>query len=296
MTWWERIAGARGSYLLLIPSFALASVFLYFPAFSGIYHAFTHWQAVGDATFVGLQNFREMTGDPFLRHGVVNQLILFLADLVKSMSFPFLAAALIYHLRPGRERYWLRTAFILPIVTPGMVLVLMWYFIYDPNLGLLNQALEAGCLPGLKRPWLGDPDVALGSIIAMGFPWITSLAFLIFLAGFNDLPVSVLDSAAIDGATPLKRLWRVEIPMLIPQIRLVVLLTLITSFQDFGRILVMTSGGPGFATYVPGLWMYEQTFQASRFGYASAIGLGLFVTILSGTLLVLRFVRSDVED
>ncbi len=293
---WRRIVKARGSYFLLIPSFALAGLFLYYPALSGIYHAFTRWQAVGASRFVGLANFAEMATDLFIRHGVVNQAILFLTDLLKAMIFPFTVAALIYHLRSERERYWLRTAFVLPIITPTMVLVLMWYFIYDPNLGLLNQTLDAVGLEGAKRPWLGDPGVALGSIIAMGFPWVTGLSFLIFLAGFNDLPKDVLDSASLDGATPLSRLWRVEMPMLIPQFRLVTVLTLIASLQDFGRILVMTSGGPGFATYVPGLWMYEQTFQVSRFGYASAIGLALFVTILLGSLLIFRLLRSDMES
>lgn len=293
---WRKIVRARGSYALLLPSFILAGAFLYYPALSGIYHAFTEWRAVGASTFVGLSNFVEMTGDPFIRHGVINQLVLFTADLLKAMIFPFGAAALVYHLRSERERYWLRTAFVLPIITPTMVIVLMWYFIYDPNLGLLNQSLDALGLQALKRPWLGDPGVALGSIIAMGFPWVTGLSFLIFLAGFNDLPRDVLDAAAIDGATPASRLWRVEIPMLVPQFRLVTVLTLIASLQDFGRILVMTGGGPGFSTYVPALWMYEQTFQVSRFGYASAIGLGLFAVILLGTLVILRAMKTDMED
>jgi ABC-type sugar transport system permease subunit len=280
---------------MLVPSFLLVGVFLYYPALSGIYHAFTRWHAIGASTFVGLDNFINMASDPFLRHGAVNQIILVTADLLKALIFPFLVAEMIYHLPSAREQYWFRAGFILPIVAPTMVVVLMWYFIFDPNVGFLNQALDLLALPSFKRAWLGDPAVALSSIIGMGFPWISGLAFLIFMAGLNNLPGDVLDAARIDGSTTLNRILRIDVPMLVPQFRLVIVLTLLTSIQDFGRILVLTGGGPGFATYVPGLWMYEQTFLISSFGYASAIGLILFLVILVSSTAILRLMRSAMD-
>jgi ABC-type sugar transport system permease subunit len=261
---WREIAQARHSYLLIAPSFALVAAFLYYPALSGIYHAFTRWQTVGVSIWVGLDNFVAMASDPFILHGIVNQLILSLADFAKALIPPFIVAELIYALPRERERYWMRTFFVLPMVAPMMVIILMWYFIYDANMGLLNQTLGALGLDSWRQAWLGDPDFALGSIIAIGFP--------------------------------LRRVFHIDIPMLVPQIRLVVVLALIAGIQDFGRILVMTGGGPGYATYVPALWMYEQTFQLAHFGYACAIGLMLFIVILSGSTLVLRLMKSDMDN
>ena len=286
---------ARGSYLLLLPSFALVILFYYYPALSGIYHAFTEWRAVDDSRWVGLDNFIFMASDRFIHHSLLNQFLLTLADMAKALIPPFIVAEMIYALRSARERYWLRTLCVIPMVAPAMVIILMWYFIYDPNVGLLNQALVGMGLEDLKKAWLGDPDFALGAIIGIGFPWIGALAFLILYAGLNNIPGQLIDAARIDGVSTIARIFHVDIPLLIPQFRLVIILSLIGSIQDFGRVLVMTGGGPGFATYVPALWMYEQTFLMSHFGYASAIGLILFLIILTSSTLVLRLMKSDVE-
>ena len=285
----------RVSYLLLLPTFTLVATFYYYPALSGIYHAFTKWQAVGDSRFVGLDNFIFMVSDPFIRHSLINQLVLTLADMAKALIPPFIVAEMIYAMRTERERYWLRTLCVIPMVAPAMVIVLMWYFIYDPNVGLLNQSLAAFGLEDFRKAWLGDPSYALGAIIGVGFPWIGALAFLILYAGLNNIPGEIIDAARIDIGSTISRIIHIDIPMLVPQFRLVIILTLIASIQDFGRVLVMTGGGPGFASYVPALWMYEQTFLMSHFGYASAIGLTLFLVILGGSMLVLRLMKSNVE-
>lgn len=286
---------ARVSYLLLLPSFALVILFYYYPALSGIYHAFTTWQAVDDSRWVGLDNFIFMASDRFILHSLLNQFLLTLADMAKALIPPFIVAEMIFALRSESERYWLRTLCVVPMVAPAMVIILMWYFIYDPNVGLLNQSLVGMGLEDLKRAWLGDPDFALGAIVAIGFPWIGALAFLILYAGLNSISGEIIDAARIDGVSTITRILHIDIPMLIPQFRLVIILTLIGSIQDFGRVLVMTGGGPGFSTYVPALWMYEQTFLMSHFGYASAIGVTLFLIILTGSTLVLRLMKSDVE-
>jgi ABC-type sugar transport system permease subunit len=286
---------ARVSYLLLLPSFALVILFYYYPALSGIYHAFTTWQAVDDSRWVGLDNFIFMASDRFILHSLLNQFLLTLADMAKALIPPFIVAEMIFALRSESERYWLRTLCVVPMVAPAMVIILMWYFIYDPNVGLLNQSLVGMGLEDLKKAWLGDPDFALGAIVAIGFPWIGALAFLILYAGLNGISGEIIDAARIDGVSTITRILHIDIPMLIPQFRVVIILTLIGSIQDFGRVLVMTGGGPGFSTYVPALWMYEQTFLMSHFGYASAIGVTLFLIILISSTLVLRLMKSDVE-
>jgi len=270
-------------------------VFNYYPALSGLAHAFTEWETGRAAHWIGLDNFRRMARDEFLRLSVINQVWLLVASLLKTLIAPLAAAEMLFHLRSKRWQYALRTAFLIPMVVPGMVGVLLWGFLYDPNIGLLNNALSSLGLNGLTRAWLGDWRTALPALVGIGFPWIGGLALLIYLAGLIAIPQDVLDSCAVDGATGWRRLWSVDLPLLRGQMKLLAVLTIIGTLQDFGSILVLTGGGPGLATHVPALHMYYQAFRFGHYGYASAIGFILFLVILAFTVANMRFARSAVE-
>src|SRR5437764_8490146 len=202
---------SRTSYLFLLPTFLFLAVFNYFPAFSGLYHAFTEWETGGSARWIGIENFRRMAGDEFLWLSIMNQLWLLLAGLVKTLVVPLAVAEMLFHLRSRRLQYALRTLFLVPMVVPGMVGVLLWSFIYDPNIGLLNNLLTSAGLGGLTRAWLGDWRTALPALVGVGFPWIGGLALLIYLAGLMAIPQDVLDSSAIDGAAGWQRIVAIDV-------------------------------------------------------------------------------------
>ncbi len=286
---------ARTSYLFLLPTFLFLAVFNYFPAASGLYHAFTEWETGSGAHWIGLENFRHLAHDEFLRLSIVNQIWLLVANLLKTLIVPLIVAEMLFHLQSRRAQYALRTLFLVPMVVPGMVGVLLWGFIYDPNIGLLNNALSALGLNGLTRAWLGDWHTALPALIGMGFPWVGGLALLIYLAGLLAIPQEVQDSSAVDGASAWRRILHIDLPLLIGQMRLLAVLTIIGTLQDFGSILVLTGGGPGLATHVPALHMYYQAFRFGHYGYASAIGFALFLVILAFTVANMRLARSAVE-
>jgi ABC-type sugar transport system permease subunit len=286
---------SRTSYLFLLPTFLFLAVFNYFPAFSGLYHAFTEWETGGSARWIGFENFRRMAGDEFLRLSILNQLWLLIAGLLKTLVVPLAVAEMLFHLRSRRLQYALRTLFLVPMVVPGMVGVLLWSFIYDPNIGLLNNALAAVGLKGATRAWLGDWHTALPALIGVGFPWIGGLALLIYLAGLMAIPQDVLDSSAIDGAAGWRRIVAIDVPLVAGQVKLLAILTIIGTLQEFGSILVLTGGGPGLATHVPALHMYYQAFRFGHYGYASAIGFALFLVILAFTAANVRFARGAVE-
>jgi len=277
--------------LMLLPTVALLLLFNYLPAFIGLYRAFTRWETGESPQWIGLANFAAMGRDEFLRISVGNQLLLLFANLVKTLTLPLLVAELLMSLRAPRWQYLLRTAFILPMVVPGMVTMLLWAFIYDGSVGLLNQMLEAVGLGGLTRSWLGESNTALLAIVGIGFPWAGGLALLIYLAGLTAISTDVWDSCAMDGATGWRRVWHVDLPLLRPQVRLLATLTLIGTLQDFGSILILTGGGPGLATHVPALHMYFQAFRFGHMGYAAAIGLALFVVIFALSALNMRLGR-----
>ena len=283
------------AYTLLLPGFLLLGVFSYFPALSGLYHAFTEWEEGRAAAFNGLANFRELMGDEAFWRGLGNMAALLIAGLLKATVAPFFAAEMILAVSGNRLRYFFRTAFLLPMVVPGMVGILIWRFIYDPNIGMINQALDAAGLGMLARNWLGEPHLALPSIIFIGFPWIGALGFLIYLAGLMNVPQSVYEAYRIESDSLWRRVFVIDVPLVRGQTRLLVILTFIGSLQDFQSILIMTGGGPGRATSVPALRMYYEAFTFGHFGYGAAIGFVLFAAILAITIVNLRVLKPAEE-
>jgi ABC-type sugar transport system permease subunit len=293
----RRVWAARKSYLMLAPSMLLLLLFCYYPAISGVAYAFQEVEPGISARWVGMANFRAMLGDDLLRDSVPNMVWLMLGNMVRATVMPLLAAVMISHVGGARLRYFFQTSFLLPIVVPGMVTILLWRgFVLDPNVGMINRALAGAGLEGLQLAWLGDHSTALVSLLLVGFPWIGGIGFLIFYAGLLAIPNSVIESARMDGVGPIRRFFSIELPLVLGQLRLVMVLTFIATIQDFGGILVLTQGGPGTATHVPALHMYFYGFRFEQFGYAAAIGVGLFCVIFILSVINLTLIRSNVED
>lgn len=285
----------RHCYLLLIPTFALLLTFNYYPAFSAIYHSFFQWNGFNLENFIGLGNFKEIWYDPVMRVSTINMVKLTIAGIVISITAPLFAAKLVFSLRNLKAGYFYRVLFVLPMMVPWIVSLLIWGFIYNPNIGLLNQVLTTLGLENWTRAWLGDFDISLIAIIFIGFPWISGFALLIYLAGLQAISESVLDAAVIDGCSALSRFWRIELPLVVAQIKLIVILSIITIIQGYVNIMILTGGGPGHATMVPGLHMYNSAFFYNRMGYGCAVGTLLFIIVLSLTYLNLRYIKSNIE-
>ena len=285
---------ARISYLFLVPTLVMLLLFNYYPAFSGIYHAFTEWSPGIRTRWVGFKQFEDLGNNRYFWTGIGNLLILIVTGFLK-LLIPLAVAEMIFHVRSSSLGYAFRTLFVLQVIVPGVVGILLWVNVYDPNIGLANQVLEAVGLGDLTRYWLGDADTAIWSIVFMGFPWVSAFALLIFYGGLISIPGELFDSAALDGASTLRRIFNIDLPLLLGQIRLVLILTFIATVQEFAAIFLTTGGGPGSATYVPSLELYYQAVRFNNFGAASAIGAVLFIVILGGTILNLRYVKSSVE-
>jgi raffinose/stachyose/melibiose transport system permease protein len=203
-------------------------------------------------------------------------------------------AELIFRLRNSVHQYVFRTLFVLPAVVPGLITVFLWRMVYDPYAGLLNQILRVVGLSEWTTAWLGNESTALWAIIGAGFPYISAFPFLIYMGGLLNISTEMYDAARIDGANWWRQFWRIDVPLLLPQMRLLIFFTLAGTIQGFAQIYIYTRGGPGYATYVPGLQMYYQLAEGD-FGYASAIGVLLFIVIFAGTLFSLRFRRTALE-
>lgn len=293
----QDIYKSRLAYIFIFPLLLGLVVFSYFPAFSGIYHSFFDWDSIGTAAFIGFDNFIELVNDEVFLDSIVVMLKLFIPKLAIGIIVPLIVAELIFGLSSTKMKYFYRVMVLLPMVAPGVVNALIWKEIYDPNGGLL---IEVCRLLGIVEQsavidWLGDPNVILFSIIFMGFPWVGGTSVLIYLSGLMDISTEVIESAKLDGAGRLRRFFSIDLPMIMGQVRYFLITGIIGALQDYSVQMVLTKGGPGFSTMVPGYYLFTQAFNAGRMGYASAIGMILFVVILGLTLLSMKFVKNGEE-
>lgn len=276
--------------LLLLPSLLLIGLFSYYPALRSLEGSFTAWDGFSPPTFVGWQNFVDYTQQPLFWTETRNLGTLVVGGALISVLFPFAAAELVRGLPTARLHSIVKFLLVVPMVIPQIVLINIWAYLLSPSNGLVDTALGAVGLPQVQ--WYSNSHTALLSILLIGFPWVSSLGFLVYMAGLEAISLEVEDAARLDGATGFARILHIDAPLTIPQTRFVVVIAGVSIVQNFIPILLLTNGGPGNATMVPGLDMYQSAFQQSEFGYGMAIGTLLFIGMLVATSIVLRLLRS----
>ncbi|AIE84925.1 carbohydrate ABC transporter permease [Fimbriimonas ginsengisoli] len=282
-------------YGIILPSFVLLAVFALVPFGWAFWTSLFDYEVGGDSRFVGLANYTEYLSDPTFLPSFLNMALLTMFGVATVLVFPLLVARLIYGLSSERAKYIYRLLFLVPIVVPGIASTLMWRGIVYADHGFINETLRAIGLGGLARGWLSDPSSALAAVAFIGFPFAAGINVLIYYAGLTAIPESVNDAAELDGSRGIGKFFRIEVPLLMSQVKLLVILTVIGSVQGFEGMLALTKGGPGFKTMLPGLWMYYNAFSFQRMGYACAIGVVLFALIFVLTLLNMKYVRSAEE-
>lgn len=408
-------------YALMVPTIVLVGTFAYFPAASAAYHAFFRWNGDDVSRYVRFDNFRRAFSDPVLGKAFGTVMILIAANLVKMIP-SIITAVLIHRLISDRARYLYRVAFVIPMIIPGMVWLLLWKYVYDPNVGLLNGLLtrtglmstlqwldeampamasaiapvRAGSvdvvfgsvggmalagvvvlcmMKGFKAllknwivlillvpiswfilgpvrmvlvfaaayaicramsryrlsgpvvvawlggvlivlavalvllsmtwteptkafgqgspAWLGHEKLIIPSLIFWGFPWVGIVGVLLYLSGLGNIDQSVYEAADIDGCGWFRKFWNIELPLIMTQVRLNMVLMIIGTLKSWGQVFVLLGddGGAGGAGMLPGLYMFRKAFRDGEAGYACAIGLILFALIVVLTLINDRFVR-----
>ena len=274
--------------VLLLPSLLLIGGFSYYPAVRSLIGGFYQWNGFSPPTYAGVSQFKEYLDSPTFGTEAKNLAILVGGSILITLVSQFTAAEIVAHL-PKRAGTVAKYLLVLPIVLPPLVLIEVWAYLLQPSTGLVDQVFGRVGLP--RFSWFADPRLALLSILLIGFPWISNLGFLIFLGGLQNLPKDVLDAARLDGVSAVRRVFAVDIPLLTPQFRIVVILSGIYAVQNFIPILLLTNGGPGTATLVPGLDMYQSAFSNDQYGYGMAIGTLLFVVMLVFTIVAMRLLR-----
>ena len=299
---WNRVTATLGAmrkswqaYALLSPIFILLIVFVYYPPLLGLYRAFFAWNPTDEPRYIGLDNFRTYFSDPEFARGVRNVVLLLIFSIFAHVAVPFVMAELIFAVRSKVAKELYRFLIVIPLVVPTVVTILLWRYIYDPNIGPINPFLNRIGVGWLAHDWLGEPGTALPAIMGMGFPWVAGVGTLIYLGGLAQISPSVFDASLLDGSTGARRALQIDLPLVIGQVRLLLILAIVGALTSFESVLLLTQGGPGYATMVPGLTMFERAFTTGLFGLASSIGLMLFVFTIGLTLVINRALRPFQE-
>lgn len=281
-------------YLFLVPIYTLMIVFKYVPFFNAIVNSFFKWNGGNVREFIGFQNYINLFHDAQFGTSLLNCFIICIANLAIALTLPLLAAELLFAVRSRKAQYFLRTTITFPMVVPGVVVILLWKWILGGDTGILNNVLTSIGLENLVSPWLGSSKTAMFSVILIGFPWISGLNFLLYYGALQGVPGELLEAAKMDGTNIIQRFFSVDLPMLASQTKLVITLCLINGVQVFETIFILTKGGPGSATMVPSILLYESAFSYKKFGYSAAIGVVMFLLILLLTAVNQRILK-DTE-
>lgn len=288
-----RIRPALTCYTIILPSLLLLFTFIYLPVMWAFSKSLFEFEIGASARFVGLDNYVEfLLRDPTCWPSMANMLLLTLIGVMTRLTFPLLVAKLIHSLPTERSRHTYRLIFLAPIVVPGVAVQLIWMGLIYADGGLLNELLRNVGLETCVTGWLSDPDTALWAVALVGFPFVGGFEVLIYYAGLSAIPQSVNEAVLLEGCTGVSKFFRIDIPLILSQLKLIFILTVIHGVQGFQNVFILTRGGPGFETNVPGLWMYFNAFSFQRMGYACAIGVILFLVILGLTVLNLKYFRS----
>ena len=270
-------------YLAIAPWLIVLILFTGGPVLDSFAFSFTNWTGLTTVEWVGLQNFRQLLfEDDLFWTATYNTFFYAFGSVTLGTLGALFVAVLLNQNLPGTTL--LRVVYYLPSIASGVAIAILWIWLFNPQVGLVNYLLS---LVGIKGPlWLASQDWAKPALILKSM-WGIGANMIIILAGLQGVPQSLYEAARIDGANRWQEFRAVTIPMISPVLFFVVVISTINSFQILTDVLVMTQGGPGTATFVYVFYIYRAAFQYLKMGYASALAWILFALILGLTMLQL---------
>ena len=262
---------SKRGLLFVLPALAGTFIFIIIPIFCSFLLSFTNWDLLNEITFAGFDNYKAVLSEPEFLQILINTFVYAISTTFFAVIIPlFIASALNTKIR-GSEVY--KTIYFLPFITPAVVIAIVWSWIFDPNIGLVNTLFET------HLTWLFDTRLAMPVLIFVSVWKLIGYNVVLFLTGFSTINQNVYEAAKIDGAGENEIFWNITVPLLKPTIYFVTLVTAISSFQIFDLIYVMTSGGPDNSTNVIVYSVYKYAFEYFDIGKSCALAYILFVII-----------------
>jgi len=255
----------------LLPSLIIYVGVAIVPIILSLYYSLFNWDGISAKVFIGLDNFVDIFKDDIFWLSFKNNVIIMLTGLVGQLPLGLLLALLLNRGLKGNSFF--RTVGFLPVVISSVMVSLIWGMIYNTEYGFLNSILGVLGLESWQHNWLGDPDWSMLSI-SVAYIWQNcGLYMIIFLAALQNISSEVNEAAELDGATGLKKVFLITIPMIRATILVTVIYSISNSFRVFDLIQILTGGGPAHQTEVMTIYMYNNAFMSRQFGYGSAVSI-----------------------
>jgi multiple sugar transport system permease protein len=279
------------AWLLISPAILGFAVFFAYPTIRGIYLSFTDFHVLSPPKWIGLANFTELIHDDVFWHSLWVTVYFVVLSVVFGILISLATAVVLHRLTKSTV---VRGMIILPFLISGVVAAVVWSWMLDPQLGILNVLITK--LTGHPILFFGNGNWAVPSLAAINiWKYMGYNAVLIF-AGLQTIPPTVYEAGRIDGATEIQMFRRLTVPLLRPILTMVVILTIINAFQIFDIVQVTTKGGPANASNVLQMYIYDKAFSQFDFGYAATMSLALFVVMIAITFTQLRLTRANETD
>ena len=284
-------------YLFILPSFLFLVAFVFWPLVRALYLSFTKWAMIGPPPrFVGASNYLRLLDDPQFATAVGNT-VYYTAGSVPTGIALGLALALLMN-QPLRARGLLRSAYFFPTVTSTVAVSLVWLYMFDVHLGVVNYLLGLVGLP--PQRWLHEPATAMPVVVLYGLWHGVGYTMMIFLAGLQAIPADLYEAAMVDGADRAAGFRHITLPLLVPTTAFVVIIATLGAFLAFTEVYVMTEsdgvgtsrGGPNFSTHVMAYFIYTQAIRYQHQGYGSAAAVVFFLVIVAISYAQFRFLRA----
>lgn len=288
------------AFLWMLVPFAFLIIFSYYPPIKAFFDSFFDSFYNADTgtsydKFVGIGNYVEIFNDPVFWTCVKNVIIFTLIGLICGNLMTIILAELLFNMHSKKLSAFYRVLFIIPILVPSIVVLLIWKYVVFGNNGFMNSLLIAFDKDPSLWYWSNVGFEAKFAIIFTNFPWVAGTSFLIYLAGLQNIPKSVMEASLLDNCSVWKRIRKIDLPLIVPQLKYFLVMGVIGGLQNFDLQLIVV-GAETDATIVPGLYIYDRAFglgfteglAKSRFGYASAVGMILLVVTMGLTILNMR--------
>lgn len=280
------------AYIYILPLMILSFALVYYCIINTITVSFTDWDGMsGTYNIVGFENYVKMLTDEVFWKAVVNNIIFFVGTVFIQAGLGFLLAVLLKKKLPGSNLF--KAIYFMPIAMATSIITAIFKIIMDPTNGALNQFLRAVHLDGLAMSWLGDPKIALFSVIVVNiFQWM-GFSMITYYAGLMSLPDDVYEAAKIDGAG----FWRTTVSVTFPMVKgttnVLIVLGIVGSLKTFDLVKLLTAGGPGRTTTVMNTYLYEKAFNDFNAGGAASIGVAILIIAMIMSFLQIKLSKEE---
>lgn len=283
--------------LFVIPAIVILGIFVYYPLVQNISNSFRSF-TLSSVTkeWVGLENYRHLLTDKNILVSLKNNVLYAIISIIIQVGFGLVLAAVLEDIAFQKVAPIFRSVYFLPTVISMTVVCLLFEFIYNPQMGLLNSFLEAIGLDSLTKVWLGSKKTAMYAVIAVSQWQSTGYVTMLFIVAIQKIPKDLYEAAEVDGASKIQRFLSITVPQVRQMFFVTMILTVVGAFTVFNEPYIMTGGGPGTATMVLSLHMYQTGFVKNDMGYASAIAMLIFmITAFLSSIQFMSFGR-EKED